>query len=608
MTEAKGLSIEAIWKRSHTCGELRPEHEGQNVTISGWVSKRRDHGNLVFIDLRDRFGVTQVVIDPAVNPALIDSVRDLRNEFVLSLRGTVIRRPEGMINKDLATGGIELSVQEMNLHNKSEILPFPVNDQSEASENLRLKYRYLDLRRPVQRDRIVARSRITSLARRALEDLGFLDMETPYLYKSTPEGAREFLVPSRINPGEFYALPQSPQLFKQIYMVSGFDRYYQIVKCFRDEDLRADRQPEFTQIDCELSFVDEESVIQTFSEFTRNVVNGFFGQERLKEIPRMTFHQAMEEYGCDKPDTRFELKLQDLTDLLKDVDFQVFAEAISRGGIINCLVVKNGADFYSRKKIDKLTELAKHHGAKGLAWVKKLKGEGQAGWQSPIAKFFKDETIAALEKQTNVEPGDLILFGAGARDTVKATLSALRNFIGAEMELYDPKALNFLWITEFPLMEQDENSGKWMARHHPFCMPRAEDLDQLDKDPHGVRACAYDLVCNGYELGGGSVRIHQAHIQEKVFKTIGLTDEEAKKKFGFLLEALRFGAPPHGGIAFGLDRLVMLLTGCDAIRDVIAFPKTQKATCLLTEAPSPVPMENLQDLHIRVQKMDLGDK
>ena len=590
--------MDSVWKRSHTCGDLRAEHDGIEVILMGWVAKRRDLGGLVFIDLRDRFGITQVVLDPTKNPELKDKAKDIKNEFVLSIKGKVGKRPEGMVNKEMITGAIEVQVEEIRIDNKCDILPFAVTEKSEASEHLRLKYRYLDLRRQVMKERIVARSKITSLVRRGLEEFGFLDLETPYLYKSTPEGAREFLVPSRINTNKFYALPQSPQLFKQIYMISGFDRYYQIVKCFRDEDLRADRQPEFTQIDCEMSFVDESELIATITAVTKELVNEYLQREVISEIPHMTYAQAMEEYGCDKPDTRFALKLNNLTTLAKNCEFKVFQDAASSGGIVNAIVIKGAAETYSRKKIDELTEIAKHHGSKGLAWLKKKAGTGIGSWQSPISKFFNDDFVRSFEEKIPLEANDLVLFGAGSYETVKASLSALRNHIGAELQLFKKSDLNFLWVTEFPLMEQDVETGKWSARHHPFCMPREEDLHLLDTEPEKVRAAAYDLVCNGYEIAGGSIRIHKPEIQAKVFAKIGMSPEEAEKKFGFLLEALKFGAPPHGGIAFGLDRLVMLLTGCDAIRDVIAFPKTQKASCLMTEAPSPVPRASLDELGI----------
>lgn len=598
--------MENHWKRSHHCGQLREDHKGIEVTLLGWVSKRRDLGNLIFIDLRDRYGITQAVIDPDLAPNAIEIARSLKQESVIGIKGNVRIRPDGMLNKDMKTGSIEIQISEITIFNHSEILPFPISDLSDASEQLRLKYRYLDLRRPSMQQRIIDRSKITSLTRAALEQCGFLDLETPYLYKSTPEGAREFLVPSRITPGNFYALPQSPQLFKQIYMVSGIDRYYQVVKCFRDEDLRSDRQPEFTQIDCELSFVNEEEILELFTGVVKEIVNQFKQKEVLNTIPHMTFAQAMEEYGCDKPDTRFELKLIDISSEVKNCDFKVFKDAVGQNGIVNCLLIKGGSD-YSRKKIDELGEFAKQYGSKGLAWAKKKEGNGKPSWQSPIAKFLSDELITKIENATKMEAHDLLLFGAGAYEQVKSSLSALRIKIAKDRKLFDPKELKFLWITEFPLMEQDEKSGKWMARHHPFCMPRSEDLPLLDSDPKKVRAQAYDLVCNGYEVGGGSIRIHERDVQQKVFKIIGLTEEDANKKFGFLLDALQFGAPPHGGIAFGLDRLVMLLTGCDAIRDVIAFPKTLQASCLMTNAPSPVPNASLQDLHIKTSSPEGGE-
>ena len=590
--------MDKLSERSHTCGDLNISNNGLEATLKGWVAKRRDLGGLIFIDLRDRYGVTQIVMDPSKDPNLSGLARELRNECVISIHGKVQERPKGMYNPDMSTGEIEVLVYSLKIENFCDVLPFSVTEKAEASENLRLKYRYLDLRRQDMKDRIIARSQITSLVRRTFEDLNFLDLETPYLYKSTPEGAREFLVPSRVNSGKFYALPQSPQLFKQIYMISGLDRYFQIVKCFRDEDLRADRQPEFTQIDCEMSFVNEEQVIELITGAIKKIVNTFLNSECIDNIPRMTFAQAMADYGCDKPDIRFDMKLADLSGFFTDCSFKVFTQTLTQKGIINSIVIKKGADFYSRKKIDELTEIAKKFGLKGLAWVKKKAGSGINSWHSPISKFFDDLLVQKVEERQSFEEGDVMLIAAGAYDQVKSGLSAIRLRVGEDMNLYEKGDLKFLWVTEFPLLEQDVDTGKWSARHHPFCMPREEDVSKLEHEPHKVRACAYDLVCNGYEVAGGSIRMHDPALQESVFRAIGLSEEEAHKKFGFLLEALKFGAPPHGGIAFGLDRLVMLLTGCQAIRDVIAFPKTLKATCLMTLAPSRVPDDSLKELEL----------
>ncbi len=592
----------AGWRRSHTDGELTAAHAGQTVTLMGWVHRRRDHGNLIFLDLRDRYGVTQVVLDPAVDAAAHKSGEELRAEFCIAVKGKVSKRPDGMINPNLVTGTIEIQVTELKILNRSEVLPFSVNQDAdvEASESLRLKYRYLDMRRPAIKDKILGRIKFVRCMRKALERHNFLDIETPFLYKSTPEGAREFLVPSRVHPGQFYALPQSPQLFKQVLMISGFDRYYQVVKCFRDEDLRADRQPEFTQIDIEMSFIEQEQILETMEDVILSAVAEFRDEPRQPKIERRTFAEVMEDYGVDKPDLRFGLKLKNLTDVVASCGFKVFAEAVSTGGIVNAMVIPGG-ESWTRKEIDDLTEVAKTIGMKGLAWAKKKAGKGQESWQASIGKFLDDKTIDAINARAEVKDGDLILFGAGPYEQTKAQLGALRNHLGAKLKLFDSSVMKFLWVIDFPLLEKDVENNRWIARHHPFTSPLPADLHLIDSDPGKVRAAAYDLVLNGYEVAGGSVRIHDPAVQMEQFRRLGLTEEDAKFKFGFLLEALQFGAPPHGGMAFGLDRLVMCLLGTDAIRDVIPFPKTQKATCLMTDSPAKVPPENLRDLHIRVQ-------
>ncbi len=598
----------AGWKRSHHCGELRDTNATDKVTLMGWVQKRRDHGSLVFVDLRDREGVTQIVFDPAqASGTCMEMAMQLRNEFVIAIRGVVCKRPEGMINDKLPTGSIEIQVNDAKILNRCEPLPFQVQEDVDAAETLRLKYRYLDLRRPNMRRNIMSRVAVVRAFRKALEARGFLDLETPFLYKSTPEGAREFLVPSRINPGQFYALPQSPQLFKQILMVAGFERYYQVVKCFRDEDLRADRQPEFTQIDCEMSFVEQDDVLKNFEESTAEVVKAVLGKTLPTPLRRMDFQEAMEKYGVDKPDTRFDLFLTDISDLCQSSGFRVFAEAISTGGIVNALRVPGAAERFSRKDLDHIGEIAKNHGGKGLAWIKVGDGKGVASWQAPIAKFFDDAWAEKLTQRLGLQAGDLVLFGAGAYDPTKASLGAVRLHLGQTLELIDPNRFDFLWIINFPMLEKDANSGRWVARHHPFTSPLPEDLQYLQSDPGRVRAAAYDLVLNGNEIAGGSIRIHDPEVQSQVFAAIGLSQEEAKHKFGFLLEALRLGAPPHGGIAFGLDRMVMILSGLTSIRDVIPFPKTHKGTCLMTDSPADAAIESLRDLHIRVQKLSLEE-
>lgn len=591
------------WQRSHNLGELHAENAGQDVTLMGWVHKRRDHGGVIFIDLRDRFGLTQVVLDPAVSQNVLNVGEMLRQEYVIAVKGKVKKRPDGMINQDLSTGTIEVIVSDIQLLNKSAVLPFQITDNIDASDNLRLKHRYLDLRRPKQKQHMLDRIRFVKAMRNALEDQQFLEIETPYLYKSTPEGAREFLVPSRMHAGQFYALPQSPQLFKQVLMVSGFDRYYQLVKCFRDEDLRADRQPEFTQFDCEMSFTDQDSLLKTFETVVESAMKEFGLTGLPFPLPRMKFADAMELYGNDKPDTRFEMTLNNLTEVLKTCEFKVFREAIDLGGIVNAIVVEGQGENMSRKDIDELTEVAKQFGAKGLAWAKIKDEDGTLTWQSPIAKFLDESVIKIVNQSLGVKQGDLILFGAGPYETTKAYLSEVRLELGRRLNLMDPANLKFLWVTDFPLFEKDNNTGRLVARHHPFTMPNPDDIDKFESDPETVRAWAYDLVLNGNEVAGGSIRIHNQELQKKQFAAIGLSQEEAESKFGFLLEALQFGAPPHGGIAFGVDRFAMLLTGTDAIRDVIAFPKTQRGTCLMTGAPSQVPTDDLRDLHIKVRQL-----
>ncbi|MDD5760040.1 MAG: aspartate--tRNA ligase [Desulfobulbaceae bacterium] len=583
-------------KRTQNCNALNTSHIGQEVTLMGWVMRRRDHGGVIFIDLRDRWGITQVVFNPEHNAEVHAKAHDLRSEWVLAVRGMVCQRPDGMANDKLPTGGIEVMVNELRILNSSPTPPFPLDDDSEVSENLRLKYRYLDLRRPSISKNLVMRHQASHAIRTYLNELNFLEIETPILTKSTPEGARDYLVPSRVNAGKFYALPQSPQIFKQLLMVAGMDRYYQIVKCFRDEDLRADRQPEFTQIDLELSFVDEEEIYQIGEGMMQHLFKATLGLDLAQTFPRMTYAEAMERFGNDKPDTRFGLELVNLTEIVKDCGFTVFASVVKSGGLVKSINAKGRGAELSRKNIDDLTEYVAQYGAKGLAWVK-VKEDGE--WQSPIAKFFTDAERSAMGEALDATPGDLLFFVADQPSVVHQALSELRLELGRMLKLIDSTLFHFLWVTDFPLLEYDVNEKRFSAVHHPFTAPNEEDLDKLESDPGAVRSRAYDLVLNGTEIGGGSLRIHQQAIQSRVFSALGISADDANDKFGFLLQALEMGAPPHGGMAFGLDRLMMILTGSESIRDVIAFPKTQKATCPLTEAPSSVARKQLTELYLR---------
>ena len=580
------------WKRTHHCNELGLQDVGQEVCLMGWVQYRRDHGGLIFIDLRDREGLTQIVFDPQVNKDALEKGHVLRTEYVLAIKGEVRKRPEDMVNPNLATGDIEVAVKEFKLLNISRTPPFLIEDRVDVSENLRLKYRYLDLRRPKLAQNIILRSKAAQSVRNFLNESGFVEVETPVLTRSTPEGARDFLVPSRLNQGNFYALPQSPQLFKQLLMCAGFDRYFQIVKCFRDEDLRADRQPEFTQIDIEMSFVEEDDVMAVAEGLMCRLFKDTLGIDLKTPFERMSYAQAIADYGLDKPDLRFGLTLKDVTDIVRGSEFRLFA----RAELVKAMSVPQGA-VLSRKEIDDLTDFVRIYGAQGLAWIK-IKEDT---WQSPIAKFLSQEERDGLTRALDLKPGDIVFFQAGPKEVVNTALGYLRLKLGERFQLIPQDTFSFVWITDFPLLEWDEDEKRWVARHHPFTSPQPGHLEKLKQDPANALARAYDLVLNGHEIGGGSIRIHSQTMQREMFKALGIEEQEAEEKFGFLLNALEYGAPPHGGIAFGFDRIVMLLTGARSIRDVIAFPKTQKASCLLTDAPSQVSSRQLRELGIRVK-------
>ena len=582
-------------QRTHACGEVTAAQQGEQVVLKGWVQRRRDLGGLIFVDMRDRTGIVQVVFGDHAKDAL-EIADKIRNEYVIEVTGKAILRDPSQVNPNLKTGEIEVLAEAITIINKAKTPPFAIEDDVEVSEDLRLKYRYLDLRRPVMFDTFKMRSDVTVTIRNFLQQEGFLEVETPILTKSTPEGARDYLVPSRVHEGEFYALPQSPQLFKQLLMVSGFEKYFQIARCFRDEDLRADRQPEFTQIDIETSFMSMDEIIEMNERLIQQVMRNVKGIEVPAPFQRMSYKEAMDRYGSDKPDVRFGLELVDLSDIAAKSSLKVFTGAIENGGVVKAINVNGAADTFTRKELDALAEFVAIYKAKGLAWLK-VTAEGLVG---PIAKFFEGEIADQLVERMNAKEGDLLLFGADKANIVADALGALRLKLGKELKLIDESQFAFLWIVDWPLFEYDAEEGRYYAAHHPFTRPFDEDIELMDTNPDQVRAQAYDIVLNGYELGGGSLRIFEPELQNKMFKLLGFTEEEAREQFGFLLEAFEYGVPPHGGLAFGLDRFVMLLAGRTNLRDTIAFPKTATASCLLTSAPSTVADAQLEELNLRI--------
>lgn len=581
-------------KRTHRCGSLRDSNINETVTLMGWVQNRRDHGGCVFIDLRDREGITQVVFDPSIDEEAHRKAGDLRSEWCLAVEGTVRSRGQ-QVNPKLATGAIEVAATRLEVFSASPTPPFQVEERSDTAEEIRLQYRYLDLRRPPLQRNLQIRHRFNQIVRRTLDAQGFLELETPFLIKSTPEGARDYVVPSRVNPGSFFALPQSPQIFKQLFMVSGFDRYFQIVRCFRDEDLRAERQPEFTQIDLEMSFCSQEDVQNITEQILYNVWKELLDIELPRPFPRITYAEAIERFGLDAPDLRFGLELKDLSQVVKGCGFKVFNEVVEKGGLVKAINLEGMADL-SRKDLDDLTEFVKIYGAKGLAWVK-VKDDGE--WQSPIAKFLGDEVQDRIGSALSLKPGDVAVFVADTPAVTNAALGNLRKHVAKKRGLISEGEFRFCWVTDFPSFEYNEDTKRWDALHHPFTSPRPEDVERMESDPGSVKALAYDVVLNGLELGGGSIRIHDSQVQQRMFSVLGLTPEEAEEKFGFLLKALSYGAPPHGGLALGADRTVMMICGASSLRDVIAFPKTQKQTDLMLDAPAPLVDEQMAELSIR---------